>query len=247
MAVIGGDELADGQACLLKNLELCVVDERWQYAIDRADLIAAHWRQRLSENPKMFNGCIHVMLRHGMQDGRLSAHYAATDFASYLYWRENGFDDGTSSCDGFACVLLCGSGGGYLVARAAPHTLNAGYDVPPGGMIDERDVDDSGRIDAISYGLRELYEETGLAADEVIHDGEVWAVRDGALLAMGLVCRSRLPDDVIIERVNAHNAGATDAELSGAKWFDPVSPSPEIRVPRYVALLTEARTRSLRA
>lgn len=232
-------ELTDGQVCRLRRCELTVIDGCWSYANERATAIAAHWQRRLAENPKMFNGCIHVLCRHSVQDGVLRGAYAKTDFASYLYWRENGFND-PPTCDGFASVLLCGRNGQYLVARAANRTLNAGYDVPPGGMIDERDVDQNGRIDVARYALRELFEETGLRAEEVVLDGETWVARDGALLAIGVVCRSTLSDQDLIARVNAHSAADRDAELSGARWFDP-NTSSDVRVPRYVELLSDAR------
>ena len=244
MTAFDGEELSDGQVCLLKTYDLHVVLEPWPYAVSNATAIADYWQRRVAENPKMFNGCIHVLLRHSVDDGVLTGQYARTDFASYLYWRESGFDD-PPTCDGFASILLLNRTGGYLVARAAPHTLNAGYDVPPGGMIDERDVDTAGRIAVEPYALRELYEETGLTAQEVACNGEMWVARAGALLAMGLVCHSPLDDDVIIERVNAHNATEADAELSTARWFDAAAQSNDMCVPRFVRLLAMARAGAL--
>lgn len=232
-------EMADGQVCRLKRCELTVVEGGWPYAMTHRAAIAAHWQRRLAENPRMFNGSIHVLCRHGVRDGVLQGAYARTDFSSYLYWRENGFND-APTCDGFASVLLRGRNGLYLVARAAAHTLNAGYDVPPGGMIDERDVDRAGRIDVVRYALRELFEETGLGAAEVVVGDEMWVARDGALIAIGIVCRSTLSDQDLVARVNAHNAADSDAELGGARWFDAFSPS-DVRVPRYMRLLGEAR------
>ncbi|MGI9422428.1 MAG: hypothetical protein ACR2PA_04495, partial [Hyphomicrobiaceae bacterium] len=106
------------------------------------------------------------MSEHQIRREVFEARFLRTDFASYLYWRDQGFAD-PMVCDCFATVLIGGECGGVLTARAAKHTLNAGLLVTPGGMIDERDVAKDGTIALVDYGLRELTEETGIGADDL--------------------------------------------------------------------------------
>ncbi|MGI9411293.1 MAG: NUDIX hydrolase [Hyphomicrobiaceae bacterium] len=184
----------------------------------------------------MFNGTVHVLVAGNVANRTFVGKYARTDFASYLFWRESGFSD-PASCDCFATVLLLGRQGRLLAAKAAPHTLNAGLFVAPGGIIDERDVDIDQNIDLTSYAMREVFEETGLRRREIRLDDGVWIARDGALIAMALVGRVSCSDDELVERIIAHNAQADDAEFAEVCWLDCDALEPTQSTPHYLKLL----------
>ena len=148
--------LPEGKVLFFDNCHLSVERSPWEFAVHNKKRIAAHWQRRVSENPRMFNGTVHVLVAGSVLNRTFVGKYARTDFASYLCWRESGFSD-PCSCDCFATVLLLGRQGRLLAAKAAPHTLNAGYYVAPGGIIDERDVDIDQNIDLASYAMREVF------------------------------------------------------------------------------------------
>lgn len=237
--------VADQEVIWVRRCELRVQDASWPFAERHAAASASHWQRGLAENPRMFNGCILILVAHELRDDVFYGRYARTDFASYLYWRETGFDD-APTCDAFAMVMLGGRDGGWLLAQAAGHTLNAGLYVPPGGLIDERDADPAGLVDIRRSALREMAEETGLSTGDVVLAEGTWIARDNALLALALPCTSRMANDAVIERVNRHNRAACDAELDNALWLmpgelDAAAGSAQPQVPKYLRLLLAAQ------
>ena len=226
----------DGKVLFFDNCHLSVESGPWEFAVHNRVDIAAHWKQRVLENPRLFNGIVHVLVASDAANSTFIGKYARTDFASYLFWRETGFADPTA-CDCFATVLLIGRQGRVLVAKAAPYTLNAGLYTAPGGFIDERDVDTSGHVDLRACALREVFEETGLRPDEIQLDDGLWVARDGALMAMALIGRASCSDDEIVARLATHNAGVDDAELGEARWLARGERDPAFQTPRYMRLL----------
>jgi ADP-ribose pyrophosphatase YjhB (NUDIX family) len=213
-----------GRVHAVRYCAFTLVPGGWDYARRHASAIARHWSVRQQQNPKMFNGWVFVLREHRLAEDKLEGVLVATDFASYLYWRERGFDDG-QTCEAFANIFLRGECGGYLVARAAVHTLNGGLFVAPGGMLDERDVDTRGGVDIVTYALRELAEETGLQPAEVAVEGGFHVFRDGAQLSIGIVGRALMGDAAVLARVGQHNGALAAPELGGAVWWRDAAPT----------------------
>ncbi|MAI45315.1 MAG: NUDIX hydrolase [Hyphomicrobiaceae bacterium TMED74] len=234
------NRLKSGDCLPVSDLVLQHSREGWPFADENRDLIRSQWSNAIRSNPRIFNGTIFPLLDHDVRDGVFFGDYAKSDFASYLYWRENGFCD-PPTCDGFASVLLRSREGRYLFATAAQYTLNAGLLVPPGGMIDERDFADDGCIDAWQYGLRELREETGLSSNDVSIEPGFKVMRDGALIAFGLFCQSSMSEREINERFLHHNRSSSDIpELDAISWLSSEQAQRSSLVPRFVNLLLSA-------
>ncbi len=99
-----------------------------------------------------------------MSSGLLEADLIETDFASFLFWKDNGYPDAAVR-DGFGSALIRGCGGEVLLGRQLPGRVNSGLLYMPGGFIDLSDVKDDGLIDIDGSIAREVGEEIGLDFD----------------------------------------------------------------------------------
>jgi len=235
--------LASGESIFVEELNLRAAGSHWPFAEQYRVAIDEHWSKSVAVNPHIFNGTIYPLLDHVIGDNWFRGDYGKSDFASYLYWREMGFGD-PPTCDGFASVMLRSVDGRYLFAKAAEYTLNSGLWVPPGGMIDERDVDRDGSIDVWRYGLRELAEETALAPQDVMIEPGYQVARDGALIAYGLFCQSRPSEDEIFARFQQHNNNLQNKpELDELRWFSVDEALSDESVPKFVKLLFDGWAR----
>jgi 8-oxo-dGTP pyrophosphatase MutT (NUDIX family) len=91
-------------------------------------------------------------------------------------------------------------------------TANAGQIYFPCGTPDPDDVR-NGRVDLDSSARRELFEETGIAADELDVDAGWHAVFAGPRIAMMKPMRAQETGDVLRQRIRAHIAGESKPEL----------------------------------
>ena len=151
----------------------------WPFAEAHAAEIEAHWRRRRAEQPRLFNGGVLLLGAWSLAGGRISGACFATDFKSFLYWRETGAPD-RSVADFFAAAALHSREGWLIVGRMGAHTANRGRAYPPCGSLHPDDIRD-GRIDLDGSLLREVAEETGLRLDIRDFAAPV-LVRDGARL-----------------------------------------------------------------
>ena len=141
----------------------------WDFARDRAAEISAHWRKRSAELPRLFNGRVLMLGAHEYRvraDGAriLSGQFLETDFADFLAWREFGFP-ASNACNGFSMAALRGADGAFLVGEMAPYTASAGAIYFPAGTPDRQDLDGD-VVDLDASARRELFEETGVGAEE---------------------------------------------------------------------------------
>lgn len=172
------------------------VPRSWPYVEARADDVAHHWQRRVAENPGFFNGRILLTTRAEIVGERLLVEVATIDFASFLYWREQGYPD-ASVADGFGSALILSSDGGLMLARQRGGNLNSGLVYPPGGFMDPRDVADDGTIDLANSIRREIAEETGLDAAKLVQEPGYLVSRDGLQIAIcGLFRAASTADDL---------------------------------------------------
>ncbi len=140
----------------------------WDFARERAAEIAAHWRQRVADQPKLFNGRVLMLGPHAIERRGhlrvLAGDFVETDFAAFLAWREFG-SPASSACNGFSMAALQGADGAFLLGEMAPHTASAGAIYFPAGTPDRQDVAGD-VVDLEASARRELFEETGLRAHE---------------------------------------------------------------------------------
>lgn len=211
---IEGMELGDGvvrvAACALK-----LASQRWSYQADHAAVIERHWKARLIERPQMFNGVVHLLAAGRCGTDGFSGELLATDFKSYLHWRDAGFP-AAGVRDAFGSALLRSAEGHVILGRQRAGNINAGLAYLPGGFIDARDVTPAGTIDIAASIQRELHEETGLSASDFRIAPGFLLTRWQALMSFALELVSPLPADALRQRIMAHIAADPQSELVDA-------------------------------
>ena len=197
----------------LKGLEADYRPVDWDFAVAQKAEIAAHWSKLVAEKPRMFNGT--VLLQHGWSliDGVYRTGYTPVDYASFIAWIHFG-QPGSPRRNGFAMAALQAADGPFVLGVMGAHTANAGKVYFPGGTPDMTDVTADGKVDLSGSVWRELAEETGLGADEVVIS-QPWllavdAYRAALLRPARLIYDATMAQRILRERI----AAQADRELA---------------------------------
>jgi 8-oxo-dGTP pyrophosphatase MutT (NUDIX family) len=194
------------------TLDLAVQPWRWPFADQRRAEIEAYFAHLQAAKPQLWNGQV-LLARHPVfTDGRFSARYFETDFASFLAWRDWGFPD-PEVFNGFGMGALRGSDGAFVLGEMGQHTANAGRIYFPAGTPDLDDIRD-GAVDIPGSVAREMEEETGLDPADY-RAGPYWdCIVSGGSVAMIRILDADLPGDALRARIEANLAGQDQPELS---------------------------------
>lgn len=171
-----------GEIVALAGLDMRLEPADWAFAREQRAEIERHWARFVQEKPASFNGQIFLQHRWRIEAGVYHGHYLQADYASFLAWRDFGFP-GTLMRNGFAMAALQSRDGAYLLGKMGEGTANPGKIYFAAGTPDPDDLLPDGRIDLAASVLRELEEETGLRADEVVVGSGWTGVIDGARAA----------------------------------------------------------------
>lgn len=168
----------------------------WPLAVNHAEAIAAHWRQRVADNPAFYDGHVFVLRQLMISPPRVDAVFSLERFSAFLYLRDHPELD-RDSLDGFCSAVIRSADGAVLVGRTSATTLNAGRLNVPGGFIDARDARPDGRIDIDASAARELAEETGLDVRSLERVPGYHVVRAGRLCSFAVTYRSPLDAETL--------------------------------------------------
>lgn len=146
----------------------------WDWAEQNRDLIAANWKRRVADKPKMFNGRVLLLCDVEFEQDLLRNTYFETDYADFVAWIDSQYPD-SSIANGFAMGALRGSDGAFICGVMAAHTTNAGRVYFAAGTPDLSDLQPDGSVDLATSLLRELTEETGLTEAD-FHVEDEWIV-----------------------------------------------------------------------
>lgn len=187
------DQSVRGRAVIRLSALRCRLEpQQWSFAIDRRDEIAEIWSAFQRAKPQTYNGRVLLQHRWRLDEGIYDAAYLETDYASFIGWRELGHP-GPPMRNGFAMAALRGRDGAFLLGVMGAHTANAGSVYFAAGTPDPGDIRLDGSVDLAGSVLRELEEETGLQAADVIIEPCWDAVLDGPRAAFMRPVRVDLP------------------------------------------------------
>jgi 8-oxo-dGTP pyrophosphatase MutT (NUDIX family) len=199
----------------LARAELRFAPRPWPFAQERRAEIDAHFAGLMRERPRAFNGRVLMLREFAIDDSLLRGAYFATDFASFIAWRDWGWPDASvRNC--FGQAALRAADGAFVLGVMSSHTLNAGRIYFPSGTPDPNDVIGE-KVDLDGSVLRELAEETGLTAADVSLDPGWHAVLAGPRLAMLKPVRSPLTAEELRARILAHMASEAHPELADVR------------------------------
>jgi 8-oxo-dGTP pyrophosphatase MutT (NUDIX family) len=201
---------------------------RWPFAEARRAEIDAHFAARRAQRSQIWDGRVVLASHYRIADRSLSGACFETDFASFLAWRDWDFPD-VDAINVFAMGALRSRDGAFLLGVMGAHTANAGRIYFPAGTPEPDDVAD-GALDLAGNVVREVAEETGLAADDYAAAPGWHAIAAGARLALMKVLDADAPARELQERMRTHIAGDEHPELAdirivrGPADFDPMMP-----------------------
>lgn len=222
-----------------ERCDLSVSASAWDFAQDNRAAIDAHWARRKAESPGFFNGTIFLLEAFELAGPVFRGRFLKTEFKSYLYWREAGFPD-AGVHDAFGSALIRSSDGRVILGRQRPGNINSGLAYLPGGFIDARDVTAQGSIRIDDSILREVAEETGLAAAELTRLPGYYLTFAGPLISMAAELRASLPSDALVARIAAHIGQDPQSELTEAVPIGSVMDMQGVEMPDYARILLDS-------
>ena len=212
----------------VERLELRFRPKPWAFAADRHAEIDTFFAALRREKPDIWNGRVLLMHHQRVSGGVFQGDYLEADYASFAAWRAWGRPAaGVHDCFGAAAVAT--GDGAFLLGVMAPHTFNAGKIYFPCGTPDPEDIV-GGAVDLEKSVRRELKEETGLDAGELMVESGWTVVADGSLVAQIKLLRSDDNAETMRARMLAHMKRETQPELCdirivhGPQDFDQAMP-----------------------
>ncbi len=228
-----------GRVVRVERCELAVAGRSWPFARDNAADIDAHWQRRTAECPGYFNGRIFMLTSYTLDEETLRGDLTEVEFKQFLYWRDMGEPD-TSVFDAFGSALIHSADNAVLLGRQRPGNINAGLAYLPGGFIDTRDVDATGRVDIRASVLREVEEETGLATHELATRDGFLVTLTGQQISIAVEILADLPARELVRRLGARIAADPGSELEEILAVRTRADLASLAMPGYARLLLDA-------
>jgi hypothetical protein len=183
MAVARETLLEQAEIVPVNSYDLEVTDKAWEWAADNAPAVKRFWKKAIVDKPSLFNGQVLVMGEHEIAGGCLSGTVHKTDFASFLYYKDQGLPEDAGVRNVFGCAVVRSVEGHLLFGRMAPYTASSGRVYPMAGTPDLDDIKD-GKLDIEGSVQRELHEEAGLFTTDAIRQPGYLLIENAGMSAL---------------------------------------------------------------
>jgi 8-oxo-dGTP pyrophosphatase MutT (NUDIX family) len=200
----------------VSRVEARCVPMTWEWAAQNRDLIAANWKRRTADKPKMFNGRVLLLRDVALEQDLLRNTYFETDYADFVAWIDSQYPD-DSIANGFAMGALRGSDGAFICGVMGNHTTNAGRVYFAAGTPDLSDLRPDGTVDLATSLIRELEEETGLREGEFHVDDEWIIVQRWPTIALMRMVTMPMTAEEGAKIIRANIAKDPDPELQDVR------------------------------
>ncbi|WP_052715782.1 hypothetical protein [Devosia chinhatensis] len=145
-------------------------------------------------------------------DGILRAEAREDAYSAFLTWREAGFPE-IGIHHVFGTALILSSDGALIMGVMGGDTVNSGRVYPPGGSLEPRDVTADGSVDAERCVTLELWEETGLRAEDA-EKGPLLTIFEGPKLSISRVFRFPQDAESLVADIRANLEKQEERELA---------------------------------
>ncbi len=196
----------------ISKIDIELSGARWQFEVDHATEIAAHFEAAKKRIALLWNGRTLMLTQYAFRDGIFRGRCAESSYAAHLAWRDWGAPDATAF-NLFGSAVIRSSDGALLYGVMADHTATAGLIYPPGGNLDPGDVTPDGKVDIAGAIDRELEEETGLTA-ATLSKSELLVAFDGPRISIAQVFESHQTAADLSDRMIAHARTSAEKELA---------------------------------
>jgi hypothetical protein len=197
------------------SIDIRLRSDAWDFVADRATEIEANWQRRVEANPRLYNGKVlltrDIALQAGSGSARLEGTCFITEYKIFQSWHDLGQPGNVRNL--FALAALRTADGAYLLGEMAAWTANAGRIYFPGGTPDLEDLNGD-TLDLDGSAWRELAEETGLTARDLMPSPEWTVVFDGALIACMKELNTALSAAELVTRISRFLAREKDPEFA---------------------------------
>jgi len=197
------------------SIDIRLQRDAWDFVTDRANEIEANWQRRFEANPRLYNGKVlltrDIALHAAPGSARLEGACFIADYKTFLAWHDLGQPGDVKNL--FALAALRTADGAFLLGEMAAWTANAGRIYFPGGTPDLEDLDGD-TLDLDGSALRELTEETGLTARDVMPSPGWAVVFDGGLIACMKELRTPLSAAELVARISRFLAQEKNPEFA---------------------------------
>jgi ADP-ribose pyrophosphatase YjhB (NUDIX family) len=221
----------------LARVSLGVDAARWAYEGKNRGKIEKHWKKAQAENPTLHNGELFMLTQWTLDEDELKGTVQPASFASFLYWREQGYPEtGARNC--FGSSVLQSRDGHILFGRMAAHTATAGLVYPVGGSFGGEDIS-AGMLQIESNIGRELTEETGLKPEEAEREAGYICVEEGPRISLAARFVFDCDTNRLRQRIREYLEMCDDPELDDVVVFRRKAFARHHRMPPYARMLID--------
>lgn len=221
----------------LARVSFGVDPARWAYEGRNLGKIEKHWKKAQAENPTLHNGELFMLTQWEWGLDELAGTVQPASFASFLYWREQGYPEtGARNC--FGSSVLQSRDGHILFGRMAAHTATAGLVYPVGGSFSSEDIS-AGMLKIESNIARELLEETGLKPEDAEREAGYICVEEGPRISLAARFIFDCDTNRLRQRIKEYLDMCDDPELDDVVVFRRKAFARHHRMPPYARMLID--------